>query len=269
MGARHLFDEAVALERSGDTLVGRTHPDWRNFIGPFGGLIAAQAMNAVLQHPHLLGDPVSLTVNFAAAIEDGEFEAIATPARTNRSTQHWIVTLEQKGEVVATATALTAIRRDTWGATEVARPQVPRPADVSPPQGPARVEWVKRYELRFIEGAFPTAWDGGDKGASLTRLWVRDNPPRPLDWLSLTAMSDTFFPRIWLRRATFTPLGTITMTTYFHATQAQLAETGTGYLLGQVKGQGYGAGYFDHTAQLWNEAGTLLATSSQVYYFKE
>jgi hypothetical protein len=82
-------------------------------------------------------------------------------------------------------------------------------------------------------------------------------------------MSDTFFPRIWLRRATFTPLGTITMTTHFHATQAQLAATGTGYLLGQVKGQGFGAGYFDHTAQLWNEAGTLLATSSQVYYFKE
>jgi hypothetical protein len=36
-----------------------------------------------------------------------------------------------------------------------------------------------------------------------------------------------------------------------------------------VKGQGFGAGYFDHTAQLWNEAGTLLATTSQVYYFKE
>jgi hypothetical protein len=82
-------------------------------------------------------------------------------------------------------------------------------------------------------------------------------------------MSDIFFPRIWLRRASFVPLGTITMTTYFHATEAQLAETGTGYLLGQTQGQGFGAGYFDHTAQIWNEAGTLLATTSQVYYFKE
>jgi len=66
MGAQHLFDEAVAPERSGDAFRGRTHADWRNFIGPFGGLIAAQAMNAVLMHPALLGDPVSLTVNFAA-----------------------------------------------------------------------------------------------------------------------------------------------------------------------------------------------------------
>jgi acyl-CoA thioesterase len=98
---------------------------------------------------------------------------------------------------------------------------------------------------------------------------VRDNPPRPLDFASLTAMSDIFFPRIWLRRATFVPLGTITMTTYFHATEAELRESGDGYLLGQVQGQGFGAGYFDHTAQLWNERGTLLATTSQVYYFKE
>jgi acyl-CoA thioesterase len=261
MSEVHPFDEALVQ--------GRTHPAWRNFIGPFGGLTAAQMMNAVLKHPQRLGDPVALTVNFAAAVEDGEFEVIARPARTNRSTQHWIVTMEQKGEIVGTATALTAIRRDTWGAKEALPPPVPRPSDVPPPTQPARVEWVKRYELRFIEGAFPAGWNGGDTGASRTRLWVRDNPARPLDFASLTAMSDIFFPRIWLRRASFVPLGTITMTTYFHATEAQLAETGTGYLLGQTQGQGFGAGYFDHTAQIWNEAGTLLATTSQVYYFKE
>ena len=65
------------------------------------------------------------------------------------------------------------------------------------------------------------------------------------------------------------PLGTVTMTVYFHAGQEQLRETGSGYLLGQTQGQGFGAGYFDHTAQLWNQSGTLLVTTSQVYYFKE
>jgi acyl-CoA thioesterase len=208
-------------------------------------------------------------VNFAAALEDGEFQVVAKPARTNRSTQHWIVTIEQKGEVVTTATALTAVRRDTWSAKEAHAPCVPAPSEVELPTAAPRVEWVKRYELRFIEGGISGDWHGGDKGHSRTRLWVRDNPPRPLDFASLTAMSDIFFPRIWLRRATFVPLGTITMTTYFHATEDELRETGSGYLLGQTQGQGFGAGYFDHTAQLWNEQGTLLATSSQVYYFKE
>jgi acyl-CoA thioesterase len=265
----HPFDAGVALEWRDGIAHGRTHPLWRNFIGPFGGLTAAQVMKAVLDHPARLGDPVALTVNFAAAVEEGEFEIIAKPARTNRSTQHWIVTIEQKGEVVTTATALTAVRRDTWGAKEAHAPIVPAPSEVELPTAAPRVEWVKRYELRFIEGGISGEWHGGDEGHSRTRLWVRDNPPRPLDFASLTAMSDIFFPRIWLRRATFVPLGTITMTTYFHATEEELRETGNGYLLGQTQGQGFGAGYFDHTAQLWNEHGTLLATSSQVYYFKE
>src|SRR6185369_5668740 len=124
---QHLFDEGVALEWRGDVAHGRTLPQWRNFIGPFGGLTAAQAITAVLEHPQRLGDPVALTVNFAAALEDGTFEVVAKPARTNRSTQHWTVAIEQKGEVVATATVLTAIRRDTWSAKEAEAPQVPRP----------------------------------------------------------------------------------------------------------------------------------------------
>ena len=269
MADQHPFDAGVALEWRDGIARGRTHPLWRNFIGPFGGLTAAQVMKAVLDHPERLGDPVALTVNFAAAVEDGEFEIVANPARTNRSTQHWIVTIEQKGEVVTTATVLTAVRRETWSAEEALAPQVPRPSEVALPNVPPRAEWLKRYEMRFIEGLISGEWNGADKGHSRTRLWVRDNPPRPLDFASLTALSDIFFPRIWLRRATFVPLGTITMTTYFHATQAQLRETGSGYLLGQTQGQGFGAGYFDHTAQLWNEQGTLLVTTSQVYYFKE
>jgi len=269
MGA-HLFDEGVALEWHGENLArGHTHPAWRNFIGPFGGLTAAQAMQAILTHPQRLGDPIALTVNFAAAVADGEFDVIAQPARTNRSTQHWTVSIKQGDEVMLIGTAMTAVRRDTWAMQEASMPQVPRPADVPPPTTDPRVEWVRRYDLRFIEGGFPGGWHGGDSGASLTRLWVRDNPPRPLDFASLTAMSDIFFPRIWLRRAQFVPLGTVTMTVYFHAREAQLAETGSGYLFAQTRGQGFGAGYFDHTAQVWNEAGTLLATTTQVYYFKE
>jgi acyl-CoA thioesterase len=266
----HPFDEGIALERAGEHVArGRTHEAWRNFIGPFGGLTAAQAMQAILVHPQRLGDPIAFTVNFAAAIEDGEFEVLAQPARTNRSTQHWTVSIRQGGEVMLLGTAMTAARRDTWSAEEAVMPQVPPPAEVPLPQGRGRVEWINRYEMRFIEGGFPGEWHGGDTGHSLTRLWVRDNPPRPLDFASLTAMSDVFFPRIWLRRAQFVPLGTVTMTVYFHAREDELKATGTGYLLGQTRGQGFGAGYFDHSAQLWNEAGTLLATTTQVYYFKE
>jgi acyl-CoA thioesterase len=265
----HLFDEAIALTPHGEgEMQGHTHPGYANFIGPYGGITAAQALNAILKHPQLLGEPVAFTVNFAAALADGPFIARARPARTNRSTQHWIVELLQDGETVATATALTATRRETWSGHEATMPEVPRPGDV--PQTPRQgVEWLKRYDMRFLEGPVPRKWEGQGGDDSLTRLWARDEPLRPLDFASLTALADNFFPRIWLRRATQTPLGTVSMTVYFHADSAVLRATGTGYLLIQARGQGFRNGYFDHAGQLWNEAGELLATTHQVYYFKE
>jgi acyl-CoA thioesterase len=266
----HPFDQAVALARQADgSMLGHTSPAYANMIGPFGGITAAQALSAVLGHPERLGDPVAFTVNFAAALADGPFTALARPARTNRSTQHWIVELRQGDETVVTATAVTARRRETWGAVEAQMPKVPPPGEVPPITRKGRVEWLNRYDMRFIEGGFPQAWDGADREHSRTLLWVRDELAHPLDFASLTAMADVFFPRIWRRRAILTPLGTVTMTVYFHAGQSHLNETGTGYVLGQAQAQGFRSGYFDQTAQLWNETGELLATTHQVVYYKE
>jgi acyl-CoA thioesterase len=265
----HVFDTAIALEATSEgEWRGRTSPAYANFIGPYGGITAAQAMNVVLQHPALLGEPVSLTVNYATALADGEFTARSRPARTNRSTQHWIVELLQSGETVATATAMTAARRDTWSGHEARMPDVPRPQDV--PRTPRRgVEWLNRYDMRFFEGMPSFDPKAPGQETSVTRLWVRDDPQRPLDFASLTAMSDIFFPRIWLRRPRQVPLGTVTMTIYFHADSAQLAATGSGFLLAQARGEGFRNGYFDHTGHLWNEAGDLLVTTHQLVYYKE
>lgn len=265
----HAFDAAVALEPQAEGVWrGHTSPAYANMIGPFGGITAAQVLNAVMLHPKRLGEPVAFTVNFAAALADGPFTVHARPARTNRSTQHWMMELRQGDETVITATAVTSARRETWGATEVPMPAVPAPHDVAQAAGSGRVAWINRYDMRFIEGGFPPAWDGADAQHSRTQLWMRDQPARPLDFLSLTAMSDVFFPRIWRRRATFTPLGTVSMTVYFHAGQPHLHAIGEGYLLGQAQAQAFRDGFFDQTAQLWNEAGELLVTTHQVVYYK-
>jgi acyl-CoA thioesterase len=266
----HPFDAATALVHAGDdTWQGHTSPAYANMVGPFGGITAAQALSGVLRHPALLGEPVALTVNFAVALADGPFEVVARPVRTNRSTQHWTLEIRQEGQAVLTGTAFTALRRDTWAAVEHAMPEVPAPDAVPPPRGPARVEWVHRYEMRFIEGGYPETWDGRDHGTSRTRLWLRDAPARALDHGSLTALADVFFPRIWRRRSTFVPIGTVSMTVYFHCTAAALQAAGTGWLLGQAQAQAFRGGYFDQNAQLWTEAGDLLATTHQVVYYKE
>ena len=273
----HPFDRALALTHSDIRVghfIGTTSPDYWNMVGPFGGTTAAVMLQAVLQHPDLLGVPIALTVNYAAAIEAGSFEVQATAVRTNRSTQHWTVQLTQAGpsgmpQVTTTATVVTAARRSTWSQNDTPRPDAPPPADVQRASvGPKGVAWINRYEMRMVHGGIPIVWNGeGDH--SETRLWMRDADGRPLDFPSLAAMSDLFYPRVWLRRATVVPAGTVSITTYFHTDAAEMAAVGDGYLLGRASALQFRNGFFDQAAQLWSEAGQLLATSTQIVYFKE
>lgn len=266
---QHPFDKAIALKAQSDgNWLGHTSPAYANMVGPFGGITAAQLLNAVTSHPQCLGSPLSLTVNYCAGVADGPFLLIARIARTNRSTQHWVIELQQAEQVVVTATAVTAIRRDTWSGNEVERPQCPQPSEV-PEQGESPVPFMRCYEQRPIAGGWPLEWDGGGDGESVSLLWARDQPPRPLDFVSLLSLSDIFFPRIFLQRRTLVPAGTVSMTVYFHADATQLVQTGTGYVLAQARAQAFRGGFFDQTGQLWNEAGVLLVTTHQIVYFKE
>lgn len=272
---KHPFDHALLLTSgsSGNTFLGATSPDYWNMVGPFGGYTAALAVQAVMQHPALLGEPVALTVNYAGATTQGPFTITATPARTNRSTQHWVIALSQTNaagepEVAMTATVMTALRRDTWHANDMPMPVVPATSAASRDHRDGAAAWLERYDMRFVHGSIPAQFDGRE-ASPLTQLWMRDEPPRPLDFASMTAMADVFYPRIWLRRAKRVAAGTVSMTTYFHVSQAQMSEVGTGYLLGQAQAQAFRHGFFDQTAQLWSEAGTLLATSTQLVYYKE
>ena len=270
----HVFDQALQLRAlAPGRYEGQAPKPYWNMVGPFGGITAASMLQAVLQHPDLIGDPVSLTVNYGGGLHDGSFEVQAVPVRTNRSTQHWTLTILQPGVngapvVTTTGTALTAVRRDTWGAADTPVPVVPRPAEVPVASTVFGVEWLNRYELRFVSGLLPTEWDNSGEH-SQTQLWMRDAPPRALDFCSLAALADVFYPRVWLRRAARVPAGTVSMTVYFHAGPADLAATGSGFVLGQARAQEFRNGFFDQTAQLWNEAGTLLATSHQIVYYKE
>jgi acyl-CoA thioesterase len=126
--------------------------------------------------------------------------------------------------------------------------------------------WVGLYDMRFTEGSF----SGGhvEVGPSSTStLWVRDAAARPLDFPAIAALSDVFFPRVYLRRG-LVPSGTISLTTYFHVGQQQLDELGTDYLLGTAQANSFQRGFFDQSAQLWSPDGSLVATTYQIVYFK-
>ena len=267
----HPLDEAVDLKLAAPgEFTGATHPAYANMVGPFGGTTAAQLLQAAWLHPQRLGEPVALTVNFAAPVADGEIRFLARAARTNRSTQHWIIEAQQSGETVATATAVFALRRPTWSAGEAVMPKgLPSADALQRMPVESLMPWPQRYDMRFIEGAFPAVFDEQEQDHSRSCLWVRDDPVRPMDFAALAAMSDSFFPRIYVRRRRRVPIGTVTLTTYFHADSALLAAVGEQHVLGVAKALNFRHGYFDQTGEIWSPQGQLLASTHQLVYFKD
>lgn len=270
MNPIHPFDLATQLTAGEDgSYAGHTSLHYANMVGPFGGTTAATLLNAAWSHPARLGEPISLTVNFAAPIDGGEFSVQARPVRTNRSTQHWIIELSQGGQVAATATAVFAVRRETWSSVESAMPSAPAAEDIARFAPAATLPWVGNYDMRFVRGALVLDEVVSSDTDSESILWIRDAPPRPLDFLSLTAICDAFFPRIFVRRRRRTPIGTVSMTIAFHADSSLLAEQGEKALLGTARALHFRNGFFDQVAEIWSANGTLLASTSQVVYFKE
>lgn len=280
----HPFDQALALAPQADgNWLGTTSPAWQNMVGPFGGITAALLTQAVVQHPQCLGAPVSLTINYAAGLEPGPFSVWLRAARTNRSTQHWVLEITQSqadgtAHTIITGTAMTAARRDTWSVNDTPMPAVPPPEQLPRGYAPLDLAWLARYDMRVVRGDMPSDVSAAEPShdsttapehASLTQLWVRDEPARPLDYASLAAMSDIFYPRVWLRRPQRVAAGTVSLTVYFHADARHLALAGQGYLLCQARAQAFRNGFFDHTGQLWSQGGELLATTHQLVYYKE
>lgn len=266
----HPFDDATRLAPlAPHRFAGATHPAYANMVGPYGGVTAATLLAATLQHPERLGDPVALTVNFAAPLTEGGFEVDARPVRTNRSTQHWTMALSQGGETAATATAVFAARRDTWSETEAEFPR-----DMPPAGGLERLPlrgappWTLCYDMRFAQGEAPRL-QGQPQPHSRSRLWVRDEPARPLDFASLAAICDCFFPRIYMRRGQPAPIGTVSLTCFFHADAAQLVAQGERHLLGSARALNFRNGYFDQSAEVWGDDGQLLASTHQMVYYRE
>jgi hypothetical protein len=132
--------------------------------------------------------------------------------------------------------------------------------------------WLKRYDIRLLQGGIPPLMPIENEAPfvrSVTLQWVRDEPPRPMDFLSLTAICDTFFPRIYVRRSQLVPAGTVSFTVYFHVDNEKMAAIGDKAVWGFARANRFYNNYFDQSAEVWTADGDLIATSSQVVYFKE
>ena len=269
----HPFDEATALAGApGDVRRGRTSEAYWTFIGPFGGASAATALRAVLEHPDRDGDPLAVTVNFCAPIERGDFAVHVRRTRANRSSQHWQVEFRQgeSEDAVLTASVVTAARRQSWHHQPARQPALP-PFELLPAfDNRASLSWVAQYGFRFAEGVPAASGQGIAEPPRSARslLWLQDAVARPLDFLSLLAMSDAFFGRIFQVIGRIPPFGTVSMTTHFHAAADELAGHGDGPLAAVADARVFHRSFCDQSAELYGNVGQLLATSTQMAYFR-
>jgi acyl-CoA thioesterase len=266
---QHLFDDATRVVAGDSRWQGRTSPDYYAFVGPFGGFTAAIILRALIEHPQRAGDPLALTVNYCAPIAEGEFDLDVRLVKANRSSQHWCVELSQNGgDVAALATAVFAERRPSWSHQAASMPEA-KPFASVPPYTKVAAPWVKQYDFRFIEGDpnFAAAAKDGPHSAH-SKLWIGDRVPRRIDMLSLVSMSDAFFARVFHARRELVPFGTVTLTTYFHISSDDLAAEDITHVLACADAKIFNRSYQDQSGELWSPSGKLIATTTQMGYFK-
>lgn len=267
----HPLDLASQLERVDDNTVRGTSSDaYWNFVGPFGGLVNATLLRAVLEDVRRQGSPVALTVNFCAPITEGSFEIRVVLQRSGKITQHWSLSYLQEERVVATASVITGVRSPTFRFAPGKAPQVPAADAVASLPAVAALKWLERFDFRFAEGQ-PEAgpFEPPDPRSPRSVLWVQHAPARQLDALSLAALSDVFFLRIFQVRGVMVPMGTVTLTTYFHASEAELAGYGAAHLLGVADARVFHDSFSDQSCELWGPDGRLLASGTQLGWFRE
>lgn len=265
----HLFDEATAVTAGDSRWQGRTSPDYWAFVGPFGGCTAATILRALMQHPQRAGDPLALTVNYCAPVAEGVFDLDVRLVKANRSSQHWSVEMTQGGGEVATlATAVFAERRPSWSHQPAEFPGA-RPFEELRPYPKLAMTWANQYDFRFDEGKPDLGGAAPKEPASpYSRLWMGDRVPRKLDALSLMSMSDAFFGRIFHARNELVPFGTVSLTTYFHVDAIDLGAEDTTRVLAVADAKIFHKSYGDQHGELWSPSGRLLATTTQIAYFK-
>lgn len=268
----HPFDLACALQAAAPgQYLGHTSEAYWNMAGPFGGTTAAVLLRAALLEQPDGVEPVALTVNYCAALVKGAFRIGVREMRRGKSVGHVSVELAQGDTIAATASVVVALRRDTWAHQVAAMPDVPPVDRVAPIDlSSRRLAWLQRYEFRFVRGAMRTQDQPfAEPQSAHSTLWVADVPRRPLDHLSLAALCDVFFVRAFQVRGIAVPAGTVTMTVHFHGSAAEIADQGSEPVLGVADAQMFTRNFGDQSAQIWSRKGRLLATTTQLTWYKE
>lgn len=263
----YIFDRETALVALEDGLFTVEASDvYRNPTGmAFGGWVAAIAARAVEMHPDCRGPLVSQQIIFMTGVGPGEVKLSVKLLRAGSSTQFWRVELSQNGSLTNAADIVTSTRRPTDIDYQVEMPTTKSPAEsISLPSvNPMAPEWVTHYDQRIAKG-MPFAVNESPEAI----VWIKEADGRPVDRVSLLSILDTPMPRTFFVTEQFRPGSTVSMASYIYANEEDLAAAGSDYMLLRVTGATVRNSATDGRVEIWSQSGILLATSSQIGFFR-
>ena len=258
------LEQALQLGGSGDGVwAAFADPNYEAMNGMFGGWTAAVLLRAVCDEADGVATPSALTVHYVGKIEPGSDVVIRTRrVGGGRSVGYWQSELTVDGAAAATASVVLTERRATDGHQEVTMPDAPDPATLEttfPAPGPCG----QRALVRPISGLPPY-----NRESTRSAAWVRETSGRPVDHLQLAFLADHRAPRSFFWSDAPRPSSTITLSTYFHATEDELAQIGDDDLLSEAFGTRGAQSTSEEHLRLWSRQGALLATSVQMAWYR-
>jgi acyl-CoA thioesterase len=271
----HAFDASLVLGPTDDTerFSLATSDTYWNMAGPFGGWLFAAGMKAILARQTAGVVPVEAHARFLAAAKPGDLSIRVTCQQQGRSVGFWRALISQNDanadKACCEVSVILASPRASHDLTVAVMPDAPAPDQLhSIRLRGAPVRWVNNYEFRYVNG-LPFRNEVSEATTRLqSRLWVREAAARPLDCLNLVALADVVIPRVFLLQAGPSPVATVSMSVYIHATAEEIAASGSPWLLLDITCNTVRRGFFDHAVSIWREDGHLLATSTQLGWFQ-
>ena len=243
--------------------------EWANPTGGlWGGYAIGLAIRVMEAEAEALGEALSLTLTYAAALPAGGLDIRTRRIRQGGSIGVWEVELRPEGseQVGVHAIVTMAKRPSTPGFAFATMPAAPAPESLPmfefPGDGRRRYGAVA-FERRPVSGFPPTP-----SGDSRSLMWVRSRGG-PIDKALLGMMTDNSPPRAMYALGQRVMSTTLTLTAYLHATVEDLAPVGEDFILVEYEGRVGNAGSSDEFSRYWRRDGKLLATSEQLAWSRE
>lgn len=243
-------------------------PAWRNPGGGlWGGYAIGLAIRVLEAEPDAVGEALSLTLTYAAALPAGALDIRTRRLRQGGSIGVWEVEIAPAGssEVGVHAIVTMAIRKPTPAFAFATMPQAPDPQSLPSPVflGASEHFGAQALERRSLDNFPPKA-----TGDSRTLAWVRSRRG-PLDKAILGMITDNSAPRAMYALGPNVMTTTLSLTVYLHGTAGEIAAVGDDFILVECEGRVGGGGASDERSSYWRRDGKLLATSEQLSWYRE